>query len=470
MDVTRVYAADITKAERDEKGNLLVYGTATSPAVDLDEQVCDPTWLKRAMPQWFKTAANVREQHSNIAAGVGVDLEHQAGDAWMLRSKIVDPVSIKKVEEGVLKGYSIGIRNAKIIKDLDAPGGRIVGGDIVEVSIVDSPCNPEALLTVAKSVGGVLTRVEEYTEGGETTVADVPDEELRVKTHLNKADGDMTDEADDITGAKNAIFSICDLLISEATELKNGRWEEIYDISLLMDAIGTLKRFLCREEQQAQGDDENDADVSYVSLADDADLHKAKYSAEDKRKMVSQGRAILNENGEPSYPIGDAEDLDNAIHAVGRGSGDHNAIRRHIIRSAKRLGASDKIPANWGRDGSLKASPAKADKPSQGKHKKHDVSKSVRTNEATFIAETIEKEVAKATKSAQESITALEAEVARLKSMPRGDGGPVLLRTQAPSNPQQTQAEFYLRKALTESDPELRRVWRAKAAELSPPR
>lgn len=81
----------------------------------------------------------------------------------------------------------------------------------------------------------------------------------------------------------------------------------------------------------------------------------AKYTAEQLRQMLADGHAIANANGDPSYPIGDVADLENAIAAVGRGSGDHDKIRAYIIRRAKELGASDKIPDNWGSDGSMKA-------------------------------------------------------------------------------------------------------------------
>lgn len=74
-----------------------------------------------------------------------------------------------------------------------------------------------------------------------------------------------------------------------------------------------------------------------------------KYKQADRDRMAKSGEAMPD----GSYPIADAEDLDNAIHAVGRGSGDHDAIRRHIIKRAKALGLSSKIPGNWGEDGSL---------------------------------------------------------------------------------------------------------------------
>ena len=78
-----------------------------------------------------------------------------------------------------------------------------------------------------------------------------------------------------------------------------------------------------------------------------------KYKQADRDKMAKSGEAMPD----GSYPIADAEDLDNAIHAVGRGGADHDAIRAHIIKRAAALGLSSRIPDNWNSDGSLKSSP-----------------------------------------------------------------------------------------------------------------
>lgn len=76
---------------------------------------------------------------------------------------------------------------------------------------------------------------------------------------------------------------------------------------------------------------------------------KAKYDADDRKRMA--GHEAMQDG---SYPIADREDLANAIHAVGRGGADHDAIRRHIEARAEALGASSMIPDNWAADGSLK--------------------------------------------------------------------------------------------------------------------
>lgn len=77
---------------------------------------------------------------------------------------------------------------------------------------------------------------------------------------------------------------------------------------------------------------------------------REKYSDKDREEMAKSGEAMPD----GSYPIRDQEDLDNAIHAVGRGNASHDAIRRHIIKRAKALGHSDMIPDNWNTDGSEK--------------------------------------------------------------------------------------------------------------------
>jgi len=170
MDYANSYAA-IIKQEKQEDGSLLVYGKATDDSLDIDQQICDDTWLSSAMPEWFKTGGNIREQHSSIAAGVAKEYESKA-DGHYISVLVVDPISVKKVESGVLKGFSIGIKSPRVVRDQKAANGRIIDGQIVEVSLVDRPANPNAKLMLAKSVDGEtsLVKVEEFTEK-----ADKPD-------------------------------------------------------------------------------------------------------------------------------------------------------------------------------------------------------------------------------------------------------------------------------------------------------
>jgi hypothetical protein len=91
-DLTTAYF-EITKADKNADGTLMVYGKATDDSLDIDQQICDPIWLDSAMPEWFKTGGNIREQHSNIAAGVAKEYEKKA-DGHYIHALVVDPVSV----------------------------------------------------------------------------------------------------------------------------------------------------------------------------------------------------------------------------------------------------------------------------------------------------------------------------------------------------------------------------------------
>lgn len=166
-DMTSTYAA-IIKQEKQEDGTLLVYGKATDDSLDIDQQICDAAWLEKAMPEWFKTGGNIREQHSSIAAGVAKEL-NSTSDGHYISALVVDPVSVKKVETGVLKGFSIGIRAPRVVRDNKAANGRIIDGQIVEVSLVDRPANPNAKLMLAKSNGTEVVQMEQFIEKEEET-------------------------------------------------------------------------------------------------------------------------------------------------------------------------------------------------------------------------------------------------------------------------------------------------------------
>lgn len=80
------------------------------------------------------------------------------------------------------------------------------------------------------------------------------------------------------------------------------------------------------------------------ALAVGAITPQQRRTAEEGGKAMEGGR----------YPIRNVDDLRNAIRAVGRGSGDHDAIRRWIMRRARELKAPQLIPGNWAPDGSLR--------------------------------------------------------------------------------------------------------------------
>lgn len=245
----------IEKADRNADGTMTVYGKATDDSIDIDQQICDGDWLDRAMPHWFKSGGNIREQHSNIAAGVATDYEAKS-DGHYISALVVDPVSVKKVEAGVLKGFSIGIKNPRVTRDKSAVNGRIVDGQIVEVSLVDRPANPNCQLVLAKSASGDETVVQ---------VEDLIETEVLHSEDANTGEPEtMTTETisvpksivGDILKFDKAQFeaardALANLVQVEAGEMKEGS-NEIQSIAHLLQAIGHLQAWY--EGEEAEGE------------------------------------------------------------------------------------------------------------------------------------------------------------------------------------------------------------------------
>jgi len=288
-DFATSYAA-IIKQEKQADGTLKVYGKATDDSLDIDNQICDESWLKRAMPDWFESGGNVREQHSNIAAGVATDYESKA-DGHYITALVVDPVSVKKVETGVLKGFSIGIRAPRLIRDEKAVNGRIVDGQIIEVSLVDRPANPNAKLMLAKAsqsgelmavpqsvpspaeVARMIIKTDEVTE--ETTVDDKAvvvetTSEPVVETTEPATEPEITGEEAQAVDLINEVKSILptlvkydqatfdrarealsDLIIVEANEQKQGS-DERESIKELLQAIKHLFHWYAGEVAEGE--------------------------------------------------------------------------------------------------------------------------------------------------------------------------------------------------------------------------
>ncbi|MEU0818956.1 hypothetical protein [Streptomyces mirabilis] len=312
--------APITKSEKQDDGTLIVYGPAASSDLDRDQQRLNAEWLDEAMPRWLNDSGGgaVREQHDpKRAVGVGVGLSKSADGAHLVTAKIVDPVAVKKIEHGVLKGFSVGIKNPRItMGKADAPGGEVVAGDVIEISVVDRPCNPTTLFAIASKA----------------------------------------DSADDLV-------LINDPQVVEKTDAEAfGLPAELYDrlATPVKEALANLAAGGATVTAEAAKSDTADGGVPVVVnvSVQTPEAEKADLSAGGRKKAAASGAAM----SDGSYPITSKADLRKAIRAVGRGNADHSAIRKHIIKRAKALGLEAMVPTDWNSDGSLKdATKAEAD-------------------------------------------------------------------------------------------------------------
>jgi len=525
MSITHAFAADITKAERDANGDLIVYGKATGPDLDLDKQVCDPAWLKQAMPEWM-TWGNLREMHQPIAAGVGLELAAQ-GDDWMVKSKCVDEGTAKKIETGVLKGYSVGIRNAQVVKDASAPGGRIVGGSIVEVSYVDRPCNPTATLAIAKAAtldkgapllpvdaeGDLLEGIEDWPvedqtgedegeqaakpqeakaslDGGEQQAKGVrtmtdrelaaiiqkailgarkpePSDRDKAVALVTKAIGPdgQVDETADIEGGRQAIALIAGLIKMEADELAAGHLDEAFDISLLVNAVECLKCWLQREQADAAGAETDDG-IAYVALA-----AKFGYTPAEVDALPAEMKTALAELAKRDFSAKERDAAAGDGQAMSDGSfpiktkGDLKNAIRAVGRAKDPAKAKAHIKAR------ARALGATDLLPDDWKDVDPDVTKTTDAAPAVSkdeVNDLVKAAVTEATKAAQERVDALAAELAKVKATPL-PGGPVITATatrQQTNGADQQKAAYYEAMADQVQDPTASAGYRQKAADL----
>jgi hypothetical protein len=94
---------------------------------------------------------------------------------------------------------------------------------------------------------------------------------------------------------------------------------------------------------QLFGDPDMDEDDDEICKDFEDMIAKRAFTASQREEMAGNGQAMAGGR----YPIANREDLQNAIHAVGRGKGSHAMIRAHIVARAKALGATSMLPDTW---------------------------------------------------------------------------------------------------------------------------
>lgn len=216
----------IVKFEETPEGHLMVFGKATGSDLDGDQQRMSPKFLAKAMPEWMEFG-NLREQHSKIAAGIGVELTQSddADSSWMLKSLCVDEGTKEKIRHGVLKGYSINVLGARVTQGTpSAPNGEIVGGVIGEISYVDRPCLGSATISICKALG------DDGTGGLE--VADAPTEAELDELDDAGTDGTPLVDDDDESG---------DDLVVQVADLRDEVGEVAKSLGELTSLIKALK-------------------------------------------------------------------------------------------------------------------------------------------------------------------------------------------------------------------------------------
>ncbi|MGH7049085.1 MAG: DUF6582 domain-containing protein, partial [Acetobacteraceae bacterium] len=132
----------IAKVDREQR---MVFGYASTPTRDLDGEIIELEAIKEALPDYMAWR-NIREMHQPSAVGVAKEANVDERGLY-IGAKIVDDDAWKKVIEEVYKGFSIGGDVTR------RDGSTITGLDLIEISLVDRPANPDCRIDVVKAAG-----------------------------------------------------------------------------------------------------------------------------------------------------------------------------------------------------------------------------------------------------------------------------------------------------------------------------
>lgn len=166
------YVINFSKLENKEENNdRIIYGEASDGLIDHDGQIVDLPSLHKSFDEYMKNPIirymHGRDQKYSGAIGKVIP-EYVANDGTVYRtefnekprlvckisnSKDVDDIWTK-IEEGILKGLSVGGKIDKIEKEVHPTLGkieRIIVKRWAETSVVDLPCSKGAFFNVIKA-------------------------------------------------------------------------------------------------------------------------------------------------------------------------------------------------------------------------------------------------------------------------------------------------------------------------------
>lgn len=293
------FFAEISKVEENSDGTLSVEGIASTEAVDSDGEVVKAAAIEAALPDFMRYGTgNLREMHQPLAAGT-IDKAEVIDGKTIISATVVDPIAITKVKASVYKGFSIG---GKVTERDLLNKKEVTGVKLVEISLVDRPANPEAVISMWKFEDA------DEAEGQPIEKIDEPSAETQA---VSPNKGDDFEQV----------------------------WRSNRDGSVHLKKADLIAHHKAIDDATAVAELNGDA---LGKLGEIEAIAKREFSTEERKDDAKSGKALPD----GSFPIENESDLENAIHAYGRAK-NKAAAKRHIIRRARALGATDKLPEGW---------------------------------------------------------------------------------------------------------------------------
>jgi hypothetical protein len=220
----------------------------------------------------------VREMHQLIAAGKTLAARRRRDGKTYIAAKIVDPLAIRKIEEGVYKGFSIG--------GTVPPGGRnkddpkiIEQLKLSEISLVDRPANPDCVVTLYKAEAEPQAEAVQ-TSGSAEPVAKTEPAETPVETVLTDVSFTVKIAAVDVEAVRALV---ADPDFAKSLLAKRGAKFSKSTAAALKKCHGMIQE--CDKAMGALGYDKVDDD-DVADAAEIGELRKSVAAAEDATKQA----------------------------------------------------------------------------------------------------------------------------------------------------------------------------------------
>lgn len=276
--------AEISKSEELDDGTIKVWGYASTEVKDSDDEIIQAEAMKAALPDYMKFGA-VREMHQAKAAGTAIEAKVEDDGRTYFGAHVVDSEAVKKVKAGVYKGFSIG---GKVTKRDEMNKSIITGINLVEISLVDRPANPEAVFTMFKAdtIENQVSAVDELAEllnKGEISPEDLLAFAKSKKDPVPAVNSTEGNASTDPVDAEKAI---------KAEELKKGMYS-VCCFADLLSSIGSLTDG-AEWESQIEGDNSPIPQQLRDWLAQGIEIFKA-MSEEETTELMADLQAMIPE-------------------------------------------------------------------------------------------------------------------------------------------------------------------------------
>jgi hypothetical protein len=142
----QLYAA-ITKVVPQSDGTIKVYGIASTPQRDDQNEVITADAVRQALPKFMQYPA-LREMHQLSAAGTVLECETGEDGITRVVAHVVDLGAVVKVRNRVYRGFSLG---GNVLERDPSDPRTITRLAWNELSLVDRPANPQAKVEIWKA-------------------------------------------------------------------------------------------------------------------------------------------------------------------------------------------------------------------------------------------------------------------------------------------------------------------------------